>query len=54
MDPAKVKGITEWPTPTTVKELHSFLGFNNYYKDFLHNYSHIARLLHEITKKMIT
>ena len=54
MDPVKVKGITEWPTPTTVKELHSFLDFGNYYKDFIHNYSHIARPLHEMTKKAIT
>ena len=54
MDPVKVKGITEWPTPTTVKELRSFLGFGNYYKDFIHNYSHIARPLHEMTKKAIT
>ena len=54
MDSVKVKGITEWPTLTTVKELHSFLGFGNYYKDFIHNYLHIARLLHEMTKKVIT
>ena len=53
MDPVKVKEITEWPMPTTVKELRSFLGFGNYYKDFIHNYSHIARLLHEMTKKVI-
>ena len=54
MDPVKVKGITEWPTPTTVKELRSFLGFGNYYKDFIRNYSHIARPLHELTKKVTT
>jgi hypothetical protein len=27
MDPIKVEGITQWPTPTTVKEVRSFLGF---------------------------
>ena len=51
MDPVKVKGITDWPTPTKVKELRSFLGFGNYYKDFIPNYSQIARPLHELTKK---
>ena len=51
MDPIKVKGLTDWPTPTTVKELRSFLGFGNYYKDFIVDYSKIARPLHELTRK---
>ena len=51
MDPIKVKGITDWPVPTTLRELRSFLGFGNYYKDFIANYSTIARPLHELTKK---
>jgi hypothetical protein len=53
MDPVKVKGLADWPTPTTVKELRSFLGFGNYYKDFISHYSHLARPLHELTKKTI-
>ena len=32
MDPAKVSGIIEWPTPKTVKETQSFLGFCNFYR----------------------
>ena len=31
MDPVKLKGIKDWPEPTTVKELQQFLGFANYY-----------------------
>ena len=31
MDSAKLKGILEWPTPRTVKEVQSFLGFGNFY-----------------------
>ena len=31
MDPVKLKGIKDWPEPTTVKELQQFLGFVNYY-----------------------
>jgi Reverse transcriptase (RNA-dependent DNA polymerase) len=42
MDPIKVKGIIEWPTPTTVKEVHSFLGFCNFYCSFILNCSGIA------------
>ncbi len=51
MDPNKVKGLSDWPTPTTVKEMCSFLGFGNFYKDFIDNYSKIARPLHELTQK---
>ena len=39
MDPIKVQGITDWPTPTNLKELRLFLGFGNYYKDFIQGYS---------------
>jgi len=51
MDPIKVKGLTDWPIPTTVSELRSFLGFGNYYKDFIQDYSRLARPLHDLTKK---
>jgi hypothetical protein len=51
MDPVKVKGLTNWPAPTKLKELRSFLGFGNYYKDFIPAYSHIACPLHDLTKK---
>ena len=31
MDLAKLKKILGWPTPETVKEVQSFLGFGNFY-----------------------
>jgi Reverse transcriptase (RNA-dependent DNA polymerase) len=51
MDPVKVKRIMDWPIPTNVSELCSFLGFGNYYKDFIPSYSCITRPLHDLTKK---
>jgi hypothetical protein len=42
MDPIKVKGITKWPIPNTVKEMRSFLGFCNFYRPFILNFSGIA------------
>jgi Reverse transcriptase (RNA-dependent DNA polymerase) len=30
MDPAKLKGILDWPAPKTVKEVRFFLGFGNF------------------------
>jgi RNase H-like domain found in reverse transcriptase/Reverse transcriptase (RNA-dependent DNA polymerase) len=53
MDPIKVKGITDWPMPTNLPELRSFLGFGNYYKDFIPDYSRITRPLHDLTKNSV-
>ena len=51
MDPAKVAGITEWPTPRTVKHVQAFLGFCNFYRRFIKDYSAVARPLFNLTKK---
>jgi hypothetical protein len=42
MDPAKLSGISEWTVPTSVKEVHSFLGFCNFYCHFISHYSDLA------------
>ncbi|THH08071.1 hypothetical protein EW145_g2953 [Phellinidium pouzarii] len=49
MDPIKLTGIQQWPEPHTVKQLCSFLGFCNFYRCFIPNYSSIAYLLNELT-----
>jgi len=51
MDPVKVQGILEWPTPLTVKDVRSFLGFCNFYRAFIKNFSDIARPLNNLTHK---
>ena len=51
MDPVKVKGITEWPVPTTICEVHSFLGFCNFYCTFIPHFSDMARPLNDLTCK---
>ena len=51
MDPIKVKGITEWPTPTYVKDIRSFLGFCNFHKAFIMNFSSLTHPLNDLTKK---
>ena len=50
MDPAKVAGVLEWPTPTTKKEVQLFLGFVNFYRRFTEGFSHITRPLFNLTK----
>src|SRR6202522_3523501 len=51
MDPIKLGGIRDWPIPTTVKQVRSFLGFGNFYKRFIHRFSELARPLNDLTKK---
>jgi hypothetical protein len=51
MDPGKLKGITDWPVPRNPTEVRQFLGFTGYYRYFVPNYSKIARLLLDLTKK---
>ena len=51
MDPIKLSGIRDWPPPTTVKQTRSFLGFGNFYQKFISGFAHIARPLHDLTKK---
>jgi len=51
MDPAKVKAIKEWPIPTNVTEVQSFIGLCNYYRRFIPSFANIAKPLHNLTKK---
>jgi transposase InsO family protein len=38
----KLQAIADWPTPSSLKALQSFLGFTNFYRNFIYNYSVIA------------
>ena len=51
MDPTKLAGIADWPVPTTVKQVRSFLGFGNFYRRFIGNFAAIAKPLTDLTKK---
>lgn len=47
----KIQVIKDWPIPGTVKEIQSFLGFTNFYRCFICDYSRIAVPLTILTGK---
>ncbi|QRW25691.1 Retrotransposable element Tf2 protein [Rhizoctonia solani] len=51
LDKLKIQVVQDWPTPTKVKEVQSFLGFANFLRQFVANFSHVARPLHNLVKK---
>ena len=53
MDPDKIKAILEWPTPTAVKEVQSFHGLANYYRQYISHFSDEVRPLVELFKKNV-
>ena len=51
MEQKKIKAVKEWKTPIKVKNVESFLGFANFYKRFIQNFSHMAKPLNELKGK---
>jgi hypothetical protein len=50
VDPTKIQVIRDWPSPTTLIELRSFLGLANFYRRFVLGFSHITWPLIQVTK----
>ncbi|KAG1930238.1 retrotransposable element [Pimephales promelas] len=49
MDSSKVRAVTEWPVPESRVALQRFLGFANFYRRFIRNFSQIAAPLSALT-----
>ncbi|KAI7299779.1 hypothetical protein KC315_g17470, partial [Hortaea werneckii] len=50
MDSRRVAAIEEWPRPTTLREVQVLLGFTNFYRRFIRNYSKIVAPLTGLSK----
>jgi len=50
-DPQKVAAVREWPVPTGVAEVRSFLGLCTYYRRFVPGFAQVASPLYHLTRK---
>ncbi|KAL0188171.1 hypothetical protein M9458_015270, partial [Cirrhinus mrigala] len=51
IDDKKVEAVLNWPRPSTLRELQRFLGFANFYRRFIRNFSTVAAPLTAMVKK---
>ncbi|GJU79593.1 putative reverse transcriptase domain-containing protein [Tanacetum coccineum] len=54
VDPSKIEAVKNWETPRTPSEVHLFLGLAGYYRQFIENFSKIAKSLTILTQKSKT
>ncbi|KAL0165682.1 hypothetical protein M9458_037526, partial [Cirrhinus mrigala] len=53
MDPAKVRAVSDWPTPDSRKALQRFLGFANFYRRFIRNFGQVSAPLTALTSTRV-
>jgi hypothetical protein len=52
MDPEKVRTITQWLPPPTLKDLQQFIGFANFYRRFIKGFSSICKPLNDLMSRL--
>ena len=52
MEVSRVKTIEEWPEPRSYRDIQVFLGFANFYRRFIANFSMITSPLSDMLKGM--
>ena len=51
MEQEKIRVVKEWKMQMKVKDIESFLRFANFYRRFIQNFSHMAKLLNKLKGK---
>ncbi|CAJ0919582.1 unnamed protein product [Ranitomeya imitator] len=51
MDPGKVSAVLNWPRPLGVKAIQRFLGFANYYRQFIPHFSSLSAPISSMIRK---
>ena len=51
MDPKKIEAIINWQEPKNVKDVRAFIGFANFYRRFIDNFSALVLPLVALTRK---
>jgi len=51
MEKEKVQRIINWSVPRSVKDMQKFLGLAKYYRQFVKDFTSVAKPLHKITRK---
>lgn len=53
VDPRKVAAIRDWPQPSTLTQVRSFLGLANYFRKFMQGYASLSSPLSDLTRKEV-
>lgn len=53
VDLEKVKAVVDWPRPTTMTSIRSFLGLAGYYRRFIEGFSKLSLLMTRLTRKEV-
>ena len=51
VDPEKIRMVVDWPKPTTVTEIQSFLGLAGYYRRFIEGFARLSSPMMKLTRK---
>ncbi len=49
----KVSAVSDWPKPTTAKEVHCFVGFVNFYRTLIDDFARLCQPLTALLKKNV-
>ena len=50
MEESRVQSIKDWPEPTCIRDIQVFLGFANFYRRFIREYSRVSAPLTDMTR----